>query len=140
MFNFFKKSKIKVISKYSNHKTIRDLILKILDREKDSGYGTEKYEDNNLKIVYSKIFRNASTEITYLVYVKNNKELIEVFNRVVSGDGPEDVNVNTFVIGDWIYNLYLISEKKIKIEDLVNVENNTTLTKIENDTRFKNIV
>ncbi len=134
MFNLFKDNKIKIINKYSDPEKIKNLLLKIFnvkDKKTPENFDTQ-YENNNIKIIFSQHSRDG---FLYKVYVKQKSELVEVFNRV-SNNGIE---VKVFVVGDWIYQLYLVSKKKISSDDLVDLSGNHTLTVSENDKRFKKI-
>ncbi len=139
MFGIFKKNiskeKIKIINKYRNPFLIKDLILEVFDRKgkTDDAVKKEVYEDNFMKVIYS---HPDSYNYTYLIYVKDGEELIEVFNRVTT---YSSVEVKNFVISDWIYNLYLVTENRIVQENIIEVIKHNKLPRITNDTRFKKI-
>ncbi len=124
--NFKKRRKQKIINQYSNPLKVKDLILKLFDRENTVYSVREVYEDNFIKVEYN---YSTSDGHEYFVYVKDEENLIEVFNR--TSESMQTVKV--FVVGEWIYNLYLVANKKITLNDLVDIKNHKKLNVIKNN-------
>lgn len=124
MFNLFKwyddRRQAKIVNYYNNPDKVKTLILQLFDRE---GGGelveNEEWEDNIIKVVYSCVWQNSDRFYTYLVYVKQNGKLVEVFNREKYSKGP--ANVTKFLFGNWIHYLYLVRHKKVPFNNMYNV-------------------
>ena len=113
MFKWFEEWNTKrVINRYSKSEKIVDLILAILGRDSETE-GEDIFEDERIKIEYRNDNDN-STKI-YKVWVKNEEELIPVFDRTRRYN---EVNIKKFKIGYWIYHLYKVKHKGLTIKEV----------------------